>query len=363
MLWPFLFLPLLSPRFALIFPWFFVAFALNYTPYYTIGYQYSFVVIPFFVVASVYGMKRLLSHVGTLNWRKISNMLVISALIFSVWGIVSFQFPLVSFNAGYANRANQVINLIPENASVLTINSLEPHISSRYDVWVLPLTYTEPYPGYDTGISTVWKEYTNNFLTTTEPDFILWNINSGGIDAYNLNLTIHELLSRVHYGVYALSGEILLLKKGYNETPLIYSATNRTFNFENLTIYAPCQIIKDSTSTSGTVLFYNASNENGTFLETPSIFLPEGRYTIKIGIKASGITNTTVNMFMLGVNMGNENLNFTVSTMGMEENEWKEAYFEFNVTDTLAYVSLKGTALNTHTEFYIDYIDLSSTAI
>jgi hypothetical protein len=316
------------------------------------------VVIPFFAVASVYGMKRLLSHVGTFNWKKISNLLIISALIFLIWASVSFQFPVMPFNAEYAERANQVISLIPENASVLTINSLEPHVSSRYEVWVLPLTYDEPYAGYDTGISDVWKEYTPNFLGKTEPDFILWDINRGGIDAYNLNLTIQELLSRTHYGVYALSDEILLLKKGYDGTPLIYSATNRTYNFANLTIHAPCQIIKDSTSRSGTVLFYNASNGNGTFLETPSIFLPEGRYTIKMGIKASEITNTAANIFMLGVSMGNENLNFTLSAMGMKENEWTEAYFEFNVTDTLDCVSLRGTALNTHIGLYIDYIDI-----
>jgi len=358
MSWPFFFTPLLSPRFILILPWFLVAFTLNYGPYYTIGYQYSLVVIPFFAVASIYGTKRLLFYIGTFNWKKISNLIIVSALIFSIWTSTSLQFPITFFDAGYAERANRVINLLPGNASVLTINSLHPHVSSRYEAWVLPLTYDEPYKGFETGISTIWKEYATNFLRTKEPDFIFWDINKGGIEAHNLNLTIYELLPRVHYGVYAFLGEILLLKKGYEETPLIYESSNRTYNSANLTNYVPCQIVEDSTSRSGKVLFCMTRKGNVTFWGAPDIFLTHGRYMVKFGIKASKMTSKVTNIFVLEVDMGSESLNSTVSAIDVEKDEWKEFYFEFEVKDTLACVSLKGTILTSRIELYIDYIDI-----
>jgi uncharacterized membrane protein len=359
MLWPFLFTSLLSPRVTLVGPWLFVAFALNYGPYYAIGYQYALVVIPFFAVASIYGTKRLLSYIGTMNWGKISKLLIVSALTFAIWAVATFQFPLASFDVAYAEKANRIISYLPENASVLTINSFHPHVSSRYEAWVLPLTYNEPYGGYYTGISDIWKAYTPNFLRTKEPDFILWDINKGGIEAYNLNLTIHELLSRVNYGVYAFLDGILLLKKGYMDTPLIYKMTDCTYNYANLTIYSPCQTISDSSSKSGTVLFYNGT-ENETFFEMRMLFLPKGNYTIKMRIKMSGITNETSNIFMLQVNSGYEYLNFTVFACDVQENVWEEVNLDFEVKDALACVSLNGKSLSTNIAVYIDYINIQA---
>jgi uncharacterized membrane protein len=359
MLWPFLFTPLLSPIVTLSIPWFLVAFILNYPPYYMMGYQYSLVVIPFFAVASIYGTKKLLSYTGMFNSKKISKLLIVSALTFVIWAGASFQFPTIFFDAEYTERANRVISLLPENASVLTINSLQPHVSSRFESWVLPLTYSEPYGGYETGISTIWKEYAPKFLRTKEPDFILWDVNKGGIEAYNLNLTIYELLSRVHYGVYAFLDGILLLKKGYEDAPLIYKISDRTYNYANLTINPPCRIIDDSSSRSGSVLSYTGE-ENKTFLEASTIFLPKGNYTIKIGIKVSEITSKTTNIFMFQVNMRGDYLDFILSTDDLKENEWKEVNFDFNVESALACVSLKGIALNPDIGLYIDYIDIHS---
>ncbi|MEM3759739.1 MAG: hypothetical protein QXZ02_01345, partial [Candidatus Bathyarchaeia archaeon] len=197
------------------------------------------------------------------------------------------------------------------------------------------------------------------FLRTKEPDFILWDINKRGIEAYNLNLTIHELLSRVHYGVYVFLDGIILLKKGYVDTPLIYELADCTYNYANLTIYPPCQTISDPSSRSGTVLFYNGT-ENQTFLETTMLFLPKGNYSIKMRIKTSGITNETSNIFMLQVNTGNEYLNFTVFASDVQENVWEEVNLDFEVKNTLACVSLNGTSLSTNIMLYIDYINIQA---
>lgn len=359
MLWPFLFTPLLSPRLTLTAPWFFVAFALNYGPYYAIGYQYALVVIPFFAVASIYGTKRLLSYISAINWEKTSKLLIVSALSFAIWSIATFQFPLTYFNGEYAQKANHVISYLPGNASVLTINSFHPHISSRYEAWVLPLSYNEPYGGYCTGISDVWKEYAPKFLRTKEPDFILWDVNKGGIEAYNLNLTIHELLSRVHYGVYVFLDGILLLKKGYMDEPLIYKITDYTYNYANLTFYPPCHTIIDPLSGGGTVLFYNGTGDE-TFLEVSMLFLPKGNYTVKMRIAMSGITDETSSIFMLQVNTGSDYWILTLSADDVKENEWKEVNLDFEVKDALACVSLNGTSLCTNIALYIDYINIQS---
>lgn len=360
MSWPFLFTSLLSTRILMIVPWFLVAFALNYEPYYKVGYQYTLIVIPFFALAAIFGTKKILPHIPKLDDKKFSNLMIISAIIFTFWASTSVRFPITSLDVDYAARANRILSFIPGNASVLTINTLHPHVSSRFEAWVLPLTYGEPYEGFDTGISNVWKNYTVNFLRNKEPDFIFWDINKGGIDAYNLNLTIHELLARRKYGVYALQEEILLLKKGYEGTPLIYEPINRTYNFANLTIHAPYEMVEDSTSRSGPVLFFNTDWENETLLETEAIFLPQGNHKINLGVKITEINIWTTDFFVLEVDMGNDCLNYTVSAEGMKENEWNEFHFDFEVKDTLGCVVLRGIAPKAYTEFYIDYIDIFS---
>ena len=356
--WPFFFTPFLSSYFLLSLPWLLVAFTLNYGAYYTIGYQYSLVVIPFFAVSSIYGMKRLLFRIR-LNEKKIANLIMISTLIFSMWAYTSLQFPVASFNVEYANKANRIIDLIPENASVLTINNLHPHISSRFEAWLLPPSYDEPYKGFETGISTIWKEYATNFLRTTEPDFVFWDINNGGIDAYNLNLTIYELLPRVHYGVYASLGEILLLKKGYEGAPVIYEPFNHTSDATNLASCVPSQMVEDSTSRSGKVLVCTSSKKDVTFWKTSTIFLPHGRFLVNFRVKVSSMISEVADIFMVEVCAENASLKSAViSTMDVEENEWKELCLEFEVKNTLACVSLRGVALSVYTELYMDYIDI-----
>jgi len=357
MLWPFFFTSLFSSHFLLSLPWLLVAFALNYAPYYMIGYQYSLVVIPFFAVSSIHGVKRLLAHVQV-DAKRISTIIMISALIFMIWASPFLQFPFSSFDANYSQEANRIIGLIPENASVLTINNLQPHVSSRFEVWLLPPSYSEPYEGFETGISTIWEEYATDFLETKQPDFILWDINRGGIDAYNLNLTISRLLSRVHYGVYAFLDGILLLKEGFSGTPVLYERYGLTFEAADFISSEFCQIAEDPTSESGRVAVCVPSSKNVTCWET-LVFIPKGRYVIRFGVKVSNIAGLLTGVFMVEAFTQNGELGSTiVPTIDVEEGKWGYHLFEFEVKDTIAYATLRGVTLSAGEELYMDNINI-----
>jgi len=352
----FFFSSFLSSYFLLSLPWLLVAFTLNYDPYYTMGFQYSLVVIPFFAVSSIYGLKRILSFIK-LDRKKISSLVLISTLFLSIWACSLLYSSFPNFDIDYAENANRVISLIPENASVLTINTLHPHVSSRYKAWLLPISYNEPYKGFETGISTVWKEYATNFLRTKNPDFILWDIKNGGIDAYNLNLTISELLSRVHYGVYALLDRILLLKKGYYGSPILFEPFAYTFNYKNIINYAPVEVTEESQSVSEKVLAFMGSSENATFA-TSSAFLPHGRYILQFRIKASNVTNT-LSILKIHVLVGNESLGtIIVSSADLIDGKWEEFSFEFKIDQTLVCAKLLGDKLSSNTLLCVDYIKI-----
>jgi uncharacterized membrane protein len=353
---PLLFTSLFSSYLLLTLPWLLFAFTLNYSPYYNIGYQYSLVTIPFAFLSSIYGIKKLLRS-NSLMQQTFSKLLLFSALFFLISTATLMQPQAIEIKRIESTRS--IISLIPQNASVLTTNNFFPHVSNRFDAWVLPFSYDEPYPLYYTGISEVWKDYSHKILNETHPDFVLLDLREG--ETQNMRLIISELLAKRNYEVYAYAGDILLLKKNYEGTPQIFVPLNATFNYKNLILYDGT-IVRDLTSTSSKVLAHTTQDLNNvSFWGGPHHVMPPGKYEVTFVLKLIGnAQNGNVVTVNVATEKGTEILNSTVIHLGdfKELETWEEFTLTFQITEVPAGIEFRGLHINNAVDLYLDFIEV-----
>ena len=353
---PLLFTPFFSSYLLLTVPWLLFAFTLNYPPYYHFGYQYSLVIIPFVYLSSIYGTKRLFRS-NSFTQQTFHKLLFFSALFF-LFSTATLILPR-GIETKRIETTHSIISLIPENVSVLTINNLFPHVSNRFDAWVLPFSYDEPYPLYYTGISEVWKDYGLKILNETCPDFVLLDLRVG--ETQNMRLTISELLAKRSYGVYAYAEDILLLKKNYEGAPRIFVPLNATFNYKNLVLYDGA-IVRDLNSTSRKVLAHTTRDLNNvTFWGGPHHVMPPGKYEVTFVLKLVGnAQNGSAVTVNVAAEKGTEILNSTIIHMNdfKELETWEEFTLTFQITEVPAGIEFRALHVNNVVDLYLDYIEV-----
>jgi len=353
---PLLFTSFYSSYFLLTLPWLLFAFTLNYSPYYKIGYQYSLVIIPFVYLSSIHGIKRLLGSNG-LKRQTFNRLLLFSALFFLISTVTLIQPQAIDMKS--VDSAHNIIPLIPENASVLTTNNLFPHVSNRFNAWVLPYTYDEPYPHYYTGISDIWKEYAIKILNETNPDFVLLDLRIG--ETKSMKLIISELLAKRSYGVYAYADDILLLKRNYEDAPKIFVPLDAKFNYKKLILYDG-SIVREITSVSGKVLAHTTRDiANVTFWGGPNHIMPPGQYEVTFRLKLSGnAQNVSVVTLDVATDRGTRILNSTVLHVSdFEELEtWEEFTLAFQIMELPTNIEFRGLQTSNRVDLYLDYIEV-----
>jgi uncharacterized membrane protein len=358
---PLLFTSLFSSYILLTVPWFLFAFTLNYTPYYAIGYQYSLVIIPFVYLSSIHGIKRLLRSNSSMQ-QTFSKLLLISVLFFLISTATLMQPQAIEIKR--IESANRIISLIPENASVLTVNNLFPHVSNRFNAWVLPFSYDEPYPLYYTGISEVWKDYAIKILNESDPDFVLLDLRAGKwspVEVQNIHFINSELLAKRSYGVYAYAEDILLLKRNHEGAPRIFIPLDARFNYKTLTLYDGA-IVRDLTSESRKVLAHTTRDlSNVTFFGGPNHIMPPGQYKATFRLKLIGnIQNVSVITLDVAADKGATILNSTVVHVSdfQELETWEEFTLSFKITELPMSIEFRGLRVSGMVDLYLDYIDV-----
>ena len=353
---PLLFTSLFSSYILLTLPWLLFAFTLNYDPYYTIGYQYSLVIIPFVYLSSIHGIKRLLRS-NALRHQTFTKLLLFSALFFLISRATLIQPQVIHMST--VNSAHNIIPLIPENASVLCTNNLFPHVSNRFDAWVLPLIYDEPYPLYYTGMSEIWKDYALKILNENDPDFVFLDLRVG--ETHYMKLIISELLAKRSYGVYAYAEDILLLKRNYNGDPLIFVPLDARFNHKNLFLYDG-SVARDLTSKSRKVLAHTTKDlDNVTFWTGPNYLMPPGQYEATFRLKLSGnAQNVSVVTLSVATDKGTRILNSTVVHVSdfKELETWEEFTLAFQIMELPTNIEFRGLRVSNRVDLYLDYIEV-----
>lgn len=219
---PLLFLSFKSSITAISLAWFFPVLLSNYRPYYLLGTHFPAYVIAFLFIGAIEGMKKNVSlpHFPTLNMY--SKYMLLASLIFLVF--VSPLSPLLGSFSNNFSEANtffsvyrppeikehdkllqKVVDLVPNDASILTQNNIFPHFSNRINSYVYPVSvYIEKAP------PEAIDNYINDLVNKSE--FVLIDF---ATDFFSSDAILKKIDSTDIYGVYAIVDEIRLFKKNY----------------------------------------------------------------------------------------------------------------------------------------------------
>jgi len=357
-----LFFPLFEPILLLmIVPWFLVTILnCDAMVHFALGYQHGRAfVAPFLFIASIYGTKRLL-HKNRGDWRlAFAVMFLLSALISPLNPVTENNMLGIAYE-GYPRRTShtavldQVLLLIPENASVYTVNNLFPQLSNRDNIYLyLPDEVDIDYVLADT--KSRWYNYK---IRMYPPNF-----------RSNMAENLPNLMYSEDYGIVAFKDGVILLKRGYRGEILIFEETISVYNHENLTLRYGSRT-HDPTSTSGTVLVHQPSDPLGCFWFGPYVNLLPGNYTATFRLKVENITTGHLLTLRVTRKLGTVVLaSLEVKGSDFERKmSWQNFTLSFNISQDVARgltgaeenLEFIGIAASSETILYLDYIEVRS---
>lgn len=201
---PLAFLPLTSLSQLAAAPWLFLAFTSGSRELLQIYNQYPAFVTPFVFVGLVEALAKLSHKKGLLTWMMAT--LALSCSIYFAHLDPVFVNPYPPHTPSWpvvtveAERLNQIITLIPPDASVLTQNNLAPHLANRRELYI---TLRD---------------------NTILPHFILVDKSHFSYDEPNIRPSPAQLLPSLlksgRYGLRAAYGPVELYQLDYREKPL-----------------------------------------------------------------------------------------------------------------------------------------------
>jgi uncharacterized membrane protein YozB (DUF420 family) len=271
---PLAFLPLLAPEpLIMAFPWVLTSFASVYSPYYSVYFQYNGFIIPFVLAALPKAVERLRLQ----NSRRMLGIVLLATIFFALFlpfgpgAPWNYKVPIANDRT---ELIQQVLPLIPSNASVLTENDIFPHLSNRVNSYMYLPT------------SNATVDY---ILVDISSPFYDWLPGGGTLSGEEISpsTATQEALANGTYGVLASAKSILLLKKGYTGEPALFVPFVSKYNYKTLTLESG-STVKDPSSSSGVVLYHNETAPKGTFWFGPYATLPPGCYRVTYVIKVNG---------------------------------------------------------------------------
>jgi uncharacterized membrane protein len=254
---PVLFLPFLAlGEFALAVPWVIAALLSDYGPYYEYYYQYFGLFVAQIFIAAIYGTRNQLKLPKvSLNKRAISSfekkfmLLIVLISLVTTLAISPLGAPALTTRRikidSHTQMLNEVLDMIPLDASVATQNNILPHLAQREKIYALGWQKQSTADSLDADIIIVDMK-SAHFLYAPYTTFI------SPKDAL-LTIVSNESLKK-QYGIRAFEDNILLLEKNYAGTAII-KHYEKTFDTEDLTINtANAYMTFDSSSSSSRVI-------------------------------------------------------------------------------------------------------------
>jgi hypothetical protein len=346
-----LFLPILAPlELLMAVPWLLAAFLTNYQPYYSPYFQYSTLVLGQLFIAAIFGFQRLRSQSNTVNIsrtvarRIVGVMITVNVFLFltiSPVGIPAFTSGVarpysigLQSDLSHVEKVHEVLNLIPPDASVATIQDLFPHICQRLNAYFLkwPLDYNVTYILADLKSPTI----------------------SSGISGLNPDQIIINLLNSTEYGILASMDGVLLLKRGYAGPVEYYSPQTDVFDYGSLIL--SFGIVKwDYTSASKRIISSNPEKPLGMIWFGPYQYFSPGNYTSTFRIKT---TNEGCNLVLdISAQTGLQILaSKTVTDKEFETiGNWQDFSLHFRV-DEPTRLEFRGRSISNGTNVALDFV-------
>lgn len=352
---PIVFLPLLAPlELILIFPWGLAASLSEYPPYYEPYFQYFGFIAAQIFIAAVFGAKRLFKTEGARQnhseaEKKLMVLILVvslvSALAISPVGLPALTRRRVETNS-HTGTLQEVLALIPSNASVATQNDIVPHLAERENIFILtwPMEIKVDY-----------------ILLDLKSTHVLYGPSRTSLTPIN---ALRAVLDSGEYGVLAYADGALLLKKGYSGDYSMFRPYQRSFTYEDLFSLAPqSRIAFDESSQSGNVIFHGSNDTLGLIWNRPYAWLFTGEYNVTFRMKIESenpnlTLDAVASWWDLGTNtwssetVGTKMLN---STDFAPSGEWQDLTLNFRI-ESLRQMEFRGSCMSKNTSVTLDYI-------
>jgi uncharacterized membrane protein len=321
----------------------------NFNAYYSIGSHYPLYILAIIFVAALIGLKRL-QHDAKISILKI--MLVVSVLLalcasplsplsdpLGKEGLLWYSNASLAPNKNVASLAD-LVNVIPSNASVLTQNTIFPHVSDRINAYVLPSSDV-----------------------VNDSDYVRFLINSSEYVLLDLSwqdphtiFVLNEITRNNSYGAYALARNAVLFKRGFQGEPLFaYYTENEALTYKDFNLAPDSQNVSDPSAVSEKVVMY-PQNLTGYFVYGPSNYLLSGSYEVTFTVKAGIHNSSRLGWCDISGNFGN----FTVCKRDifgseLQPDKWTNFTLAFTSTELLTAVEFRVFSCGT-ADMYVDRV-------
>ena len=231
---PLLFLSFRSSIAAITLAWLVPALFSNYAPYYTIGDHFPAYIVVFIFLAAVEALKngskpksnnRLKKFLALPPLSTCIKLLLIVSLMFAVsvsplsptMTVLENRFPyFADYHVPIVTKHEQILqeisNMVPANASVLTVNRIFAHFSSRLDAYAYPLDWVIlRYNG------TELQSYVEGLFQKSQ-----YVMTDDTTDHYTTGLILSRTQGASDYGLRAYGDGVSLFEKNYSGPTLYF---------------------------------------------------------------------------------------------------------------------------------------------
>ena len=322
-----MFLPVLA--------WIVLSFLSNYPPYYSLGYHYSAVIVPFSIIAAIEGLNNFRSNfkiekktfINLIKKIFFVGMIINIALSFLILpATVSITSVISRHDRKLMENLNWILRNFP-NASILTQYDVFPYISSRVNSYVIPHLFPAFKKDY-------YFQYVER-LFNMGIDIVILDINPDiRTNPHRIThfVALRSIEETGNYGLYASVDGILIYKWKYNGTLMKFEPFTIQNRYENEIIY-------------DTTLF--------------TYTLPPGIYNVRYNMKITKLIDEKV--FTISIKQGNEIL-ASLDVYGTDF-ENTDNYKTFNLTievpTSLEDVTFSVKDLSTNSQIYIISLEIS----
>lgn len=268
----------------------------------------------------------------------------------------------LDYNVTLYDAFNEMVDLIPPNNPYVLYQDNMPEVIFRD-----PSVLTAYIFGYSNNFTyPLGTAYTKPFWSSDIQYIIAdpysWFLNGGsGNFSLNMYTTLRHFISHGDYGVEAEYDGLILLKKGFTGSPVIYGPENRFFSSNQLYPVSNGGIISGTNATSGQTVWWG-----------PYTFLQPGIYNITLEVEASNISSN--NHFYLRFSYMNSTNGITTegpivlslaNVTGKDipaPNTWTDITVRVVVSNFLEFVEFAGQSFDWQGSFSIKGITVTQVA-
>ncbi len=320
----------------------------TYGPYFSIPYQYAMYFLPQLFVASVFGFSRI-----SFRRRLAAVMFAVSVFVFLIGSPFSpfanpnFYVFISGLRSSYVHFLNIAVDLVPNYASVLTVNNLFPHVANRLNAYVVPYSLGR-LPGY---------------IVNSNIRYVLVNAYSyiwGG------QLAASYALGR-GFGLVVDADGVYLFERGYSGAPLLTAPLHMILPASSFFFVqgSPVRVFPYSGVPGGVVYYWPSNVSGGVFWFGPYLILMPGSYVATVYLMIDRPCNGTLLTLGVSNNAGAQVLvSRTIYCSDFPKPfVWVAFKLPFNVTSPALTIEIRGLNPTGASGIYFGYVVLNETKI